>query len=58
LKPCQERIGGGQLIDAAATRRTFAEVGHDTGQFRVGEPTQRERMQFFVSRVVQAEPRA
>ena len=46
-------IVGGQLIDAAATRRTVAEVGGDVGQLRLGELAQGQRTQRFVARMVQ-----
>jgi hypothetical protein len=53
LEPRQQLIVGGQLIDAAATRRTVAEVCGDMDQLRLGELAQRQRPQRFVIRMIQ-----
>ena len=52
LEPRQQTIVGGQLIDAAATLRTVAEVGRDAGQLRLRESAKGQRTQLFGSRVV------
>ncbi len=53
LQSRQQGVGGGQLIDAAATRRAVAQVGGDAGQLRVRELAQGQRAQLFVGRMVQ-----
>ena len=53
LEPRQQRIGGGQSIDAATTVGTVAEVGEDAGLVRLREPAQRECTQLLVTRVGQ-----
>ena len=47
-----QRVGGGQLINAAATRGAVAEVGGDGGQLRLREPAQGEGTQLLVGRMV------
>jgi hypothetical protein len=51
LQPRLEGIGGGQLIDAATTFGTVAEVGRDASERRIPELTQRQRTQLFGGRV-------
>jgi hypothetical protein len=55
LESRQQRIvrGRGQLIDAAATRRTVAEVGGDVAHLRLGQLALGQGSQRVVSRVVQ-----
>src|SRR5262249_12014166 len=53
LEPGQQPIVGDQLIDAAATLLTAAEVGGDLGEFPLGELAQGQRTQPFVARMVQ-----
>src|SRR5262249_7741365 len=53
LEPRHQTIVGGQLIHAAATRRTLAKVGGDVGQLPLGELAQGQRTQRVVTRMVQ-----
>ena len=53
LEPRQQPIVAGQLIYAAATRRTLAEVGGDVVKLRLGELAQGQRTERIVVRMVQ-----
>jgi hypothetical protein len=53
LESRQQRIVGGELIDAAATLGTVGEVGTDVDQFCLGEPAQGQRTQRFFTRMIQ-----
>jgi hypothetical protein len=51
LEPCEQWIEGGNLIEAAATLGTVAEVGRNPGQLESREAAKGKRTELFSTRV-------